>query len=135
MVDGTLPGTSGDLAYRLYRPPTPGPHPIIVYFHSGGWVLGDAISDDPLCRDVCVRSDAILISSDYRHAPEHRFHAAVDDAVAAVRWVADNAEALGHTHQSVTMVDVAISGAPVRARIAKALRQFFAATRTPEPAS
>ena len=53
MVDGTLPGTSGDLAYRLYRPPTPGPHnPIIVYFHGGGWVLGDAISDDPLCRDL-----------------------------------------------------------------------------------
>lgn len=95
IVDGVLPGAAGDLAYRLYRPPTPGPHPIVVYFHGGGYVLGDAISDDPLCRDLCVRSGAALISVDYRHAPEHRFPAAVDDGMAAVRWVADNARALG----------------------------------------
>ncbi len=57
IVDGVLPGATGDLAYRLYRPATPGPHPIVVYFHGGGYVLGDAISDDPLCRDLCVRSD------------------------------------------------------------------------------
>ncbi|KKC05882.1 steroid monooxygenase [Mycobacterium nebraskense] len=95
IVDGVLPGAAGDLAYRLYRPPTPGPHPIVVYFHGGGYVLGEAISDDPLCRDLCVRSGAALISVDYRHAPEHRFPAAVDDGMAAVRWVADNARALG----------------------------------------
>jgi cation diffusion facilitator CzcD-associated flavoprotein CzcO/acetyl esterase/lipase len=95
IVDGVLPGAAGDLVYRLYRPPTPGPHPIVVYFHGGGYVLGDAISDDPLCRDLCVRSDAVVISADYRHAPEHRFPAAVDDAMAAVHWVADNAQALG----------------------------------------
>jgi cation diffusion facilitator CzcD-associated flavoprotein CzcO/acetyl esterase/lipase len=268
IVDGVLPGARGDLVYRLYRPSTPGPHSIVVYFHGGGYVLGDAISDDPLCRDLCVRSDAVVISADYRHAPEHRFPAAVDDAMAAVQWVADNAQALGgrpgqlavcgwsagggiaavvcqlardvggpnitgqalltpmmggdmtgasfaenadgyglttpllrwfcdhyidaadrsdprfaplraadlsglppaivvtaefdplrdhgeayaaalnaagvptehvrargHTHQSVSMVDTVISGAPVRARMADALRRFFAATRTPEPAS
>jgi acetyl esterase/lipase len=268
IVDGVLPGATGDLAYRLYRPSTPGPHPVVVYFHGGGYVLGDAIADDPLCRDLCVRSDAVVISADYRHAPEHRFPAAVDDAVAAVRWVADNAQALGgrpaqlalcgwsaggglaavvcrlardaggpsimgqvlltpvtagdmtrasfaenadgyglttpllgwffdhyidaadrsdpcfaplhavdlsglppaivvtaefdplrddgeayaaaldaagvptehvrargHTHLSVTMVDMVISGAPVRARMAESLRGFFVATRTPEPAS
>jgi cation diffusion facilitator CzcD-associated flavoprotein CzcO/acetyl esterase/lipase len=265
IVDGVLPGATGDLAYRLYRPPTPGPHPIVVYFHGGGYVLGDAISDDPLCRDLSARSDAVIISADYRHAPEHRFPAAVDDAMAAVQWVADKAQALGgrpgqlavcgwsagggiaavvcrlarnaggpnfmgqalltpttagdmtrasftenadgyglttplvrwfydhyidaadrndarfaplravdlsglppaivvtaefdplrddgdayaaaldaagvptehvrargHTHQSVTMVDVVISGAPVRARMADALRRFFVTTRTPD---
>ncbi len=95
IVDGVLPGATGDLAYRLYRPPTPGPHPIVVYFHGGGCVVGDAVADDPLCRDLCVRSDAVFISADYRHAPEHRFPAAVDDAMAAAQWVADNAEALG----------------------------------------
>jgi cation diffusion facilitator CzcD-associated flavoprotein CzcO/acetyl esterase/lipase len=95
IVDGVLPGATGDLAYRLYRPGTPGQHPIVVYFHGGGWVVGDAVSDDPLCRDLCVRSDAVIISADYRHAPEHRFPAAIDDAVAAVQWVADNAQALG----------------------------------------
>ena len=95
IVDGVLPALTGDLAYRLYRPPTPGPHPIVVYFHGGGWVVGDAISEDPLCRDLCVRTDAIVVSADYRHAPEHRFPAAVDDAMTAVQWIADNAEALG----------------------------------------
>jgi cation diffusion facilitator CzcD-associated flavoprotein CzcO/acetyl esterase/lipase len=268
VVDGVLPSATGDLAYRLYRPATAGPHPIVVYFHGGGYVLGDATSDDPLCRDLCVRSDAIVISADYRHAPEHRFPAAVEDGIAAVRWVADNAQGLGgrpgqlavcgwsagggiatvvcrlardmggpaitgqallmpltsgdmtrasfaenaegyglttpllrwfydhyidaadrsdprfaplaavdlsglppaivvtaefdplrdvgeayaaalnaagvptehvhargHTHQSLTMVDMVISGAPVRARMADSLRGFFVATRTPEPAS
>ena len=268
VVDGVLPSATGDLAYRLYRPATAGPHPIVVYFHGGGYVLGDATSDDPLCRDLCVRSDAIVISADYRHAPEHRFPAAVEDGIAAVRWVADNAQGLGgrpgqlavcgwsagggiatvvcrlardmggpaitgqallmpltsgdmtrasfaenaegyglttpllrwfydhyidaadrsdprfaplaavdlsglppaivvtaefdplrdvgeayaaalnaagvptehvhargHTHQSLTMVDMVISGAPVRARMADSLRGFFVATRTAEPAS
>jgi cation diffusion facilitator CzcD-associated flavoprotein CzcO/acetyl esterase/lipase len=95
VIDGTLPGAAGDLAYRLYRPPTTGPHPIVVYFHGGGWVLGDAKSDDPLCRDLCVRSDAVIVSANYRHAPEHPFPAAVDDGLAAVRWIADHAAALG----------------------------------------
>ncbi len=95
IIDGLFPGAASDLAYRLYRPPTPGPHPIVVYFHGGGYVLGDVTSDDPLCRDLCVRTDAVVISTDYRHAPEHRFPAAVDDAMAAVQWVTDNAQALG----------------------------------------
>ena len=93
--DGVLPGAAGELAYRLYRPATGGPHPIVVYFHGGGWVLGGADSDDPFCRDLCVRSDAIVISVDYRHAPESRFPAAVDDAFAGVRWIANHAESLG----------------------------------------
>lgn len=95
IADGVLPGAAGDLAYRLYRPTTAGPHPVVLYFHGGGWVLGDATSDDPLCRDLCVRSDALVISADYRHAPDHPFPAAVDDAMAALQWVAANAETLG----------------------------------------
>ena len=93
--DGVLPGAAGELAYRLYRPASRGPHPIVVYFHGGGWVLGGADSDEPFCRDLCVRSDAIVISVDYRHAPEARFPAAVDDAFAAVQWIAAHAQALG----------------------------------------
>jgi acetyl esterase/lipase len=95
IVDGTLPGATGMLAYRLYRPVGPGRHPIVVYFHGGGWVLGSHDSDDPLCRDLCVRSGAIVVSADYRHAPEARFPAAVDDGFAATCWVAANAEVLG----------------------------------------
>jgi cation diffusion facilitator CzcD-associated flavoprotein CzcO/acetyl esterase/lipase len=95
VVDGTLDGAGGPLAYRLYRPATPGPHPIVVYFHGGGWVLGDAQSDDPFCRDLCRRSGMIVLSVDYRHAPEHRFPAAAEDGHSALRWVADHATALG----------------------------------------
>jgi cation diffusion facilitator CzcD-associated flavoprotein CzcO len=97
IVDGTWPGRAEDLRHRLYRPATPGPHPIIVYFHGDGWawVLGSEVSDDPLCRDLCVRSDAVVVSVNYRHAPEARFPAAADDAFAAVLWVAANAIELG----------------------------------------
>jgi acetyl esterase/lipase len=95
IVDGTFPGPRGSLDYRLYRPASPGPHPILLYFHGGGWVLGDATSDDPFCRDLCDRSNAIIISANYGHGPEERFPAAIDDALAALRWAADNAAALG----------------------------------------
>ena len=95
IVDGTYPAGDGEMAYRMYRPHQDGPRPIIAYFHGGGWVLGSAESDDPFCRDLCVRTGAIVISLDYRHAPEHRFPAAADDAIAALGWVAENAEALG----------------------------------------
>jgi cation diffusion facilitator CzcD-associated flavoprotein CzcO/acetyl esterase/lipase len=93
--DGTLPGAAGPLAYRLYRPASPGPHPIVVYFHGGGWVLGSHDSDDPLCRDLCKRADVVIVSVDYRHAPEARFPAAADDGLAAVRWIAAHAAELG----------------------------------------
>ena len=95
IVDGMLPGAAGLLQYRLYRPASPGPHPIVAYFHGGGWVLGSLESDDPLCRDLCVRSDAIVLSVNYRHAPEARFPAAADDAFAAVQWISANATELG----------------------------------------
>ena len=95
VLDGKLPGAAGELAYRLYRPATPGPHPVIVYWHGGGWVLGDETSDDSLCRDLCVRTDALVVSVNYRHAPEHPFPAAVDDGYAALRWVAEHAAELG----------------------------------------
>ncbi|KGI68016.1 alpha/beta hydrolase fold domain-containing protein [Mycolicibacterium rufum] len=95
VVDGRYPAAVGERDYRLYRPPTPGPHPIVLYFHGGGWVLGDSRSDDALCRDLCVRTEAIVVSADYRHAPEDRFPAAAEDAVAALSWVAASATDLG----------------------------------------
>ncbi|MEM9609919.1 MAG: alpha/beta hydrolase fold domain-containing protein, partial [Actinomycetota bacterium] len=95
IVDGTLPGAGGDLAYRLFRPATDGPHPVVVYFHGGGWLWGGPDSDEPWCRYLCVESDAVVVSVDYRHAPEDPFPAAADDALAAVRWVGDHAAELG----------------------------------------
>ena len=58
IVDGVLARRrTATCGYRLYRPAAPGPHPIVVYFHGGGWVLGSHESDDPFCRDLCVRSE------------------------------------------------------------------------------
>ena len=92
-----MAGPDGDLPYRPYRPAAlpDSPRPIVVYFQGGGWVLGDLDSDDPLCRDLCARSGAVVVSVNYRHAPEARFPAAAQDASAAVRWVDANAAMLG----------------------------------------
>ncbi|MEM9514495.1 MAG: alpha/beta hydrolase fold domain-containing protein [Actinomycetota bacterium] len=95
IVDGTLPGPDSELEYRLYRPPTDGPHPIVAYFHGGGWVLGSHTSDDPLCRDLCVRSNCVIVSVNYRHAPEATFPAAADDGLAAAQWIAEHQDELG----------------------------------------
>jgi acetyl esterase len=66
----------------------------LVYFHGGGWVIGDLDTHDTLCRELCNQSGCAVISVDYRMGPEHRFPAAVDDCIAATRWVHDHAEAL-----------------------------------------
>ena len=93
--DGVYPGAAGELPYRLYLPESAGPHPIVAYFHGGGWVLGSHASDDAFCRDLCKRADVAVISLDYRHAPEAPFPAAPDDAWAALQWVAAHAADLG----------------------------------------
>lgn len=91
-------GPAGEIPLRLYRsrPLQPGEQqPVIVYFHGGGWVIGDLNSHDTVCRELAARSGATLISVDYRLAPEHVFPAAAEDAIAATRWVAGNAAELG----------------------------------------
>ena len=121
IVDGTFPGTDGELDYRLYRPAGPGPHGIIVYYHGGGWVLGDATSDDPLCRDLCDRTEAIVISVDYRHAPEAVFPAASDDALAALTWVRANASELGGSPDRIAVAGWS-AGANLAAVVAQQVR-------------
>jgi acetyl esterase/lipase len=91
VVDRTIPGPGGDLPVRIYVPTTdPGPRPGLVYFHGGGWVIGDLDTHDSTCRWLAEGSGATVVSVDYRLAPEHRFPAAADDALAALRWVADH---------------------------------------------
>ncbi len=121
VVDGVLPGAGGELKYRLYRPDGAGPHPIVAYFHGGGWVLGNQESDDPFCRDLCVRSGAVVVSVDYRHAPEHRFPAAAEDAFAAVRWIADHTIELGGIPGQLAVAGWSAGGnvATVAARLAR----------------
>src|SRR3989475_4239503 len=95
--DGTWPGPAGALAYRSYTPidPVGEPLPALLYFHGGGFVIGDLDTHDGLCRLFANASGCRLISVEYRLAPEHKFPAAVEDADAAACWVADHARELG----------------------------------------
>ena len=94
-----IPAPHGAIPARLYRPQTlrqiEGLAPALVFFHGGGWVIGNLDSHDVVCRALAHEGELIVISVDYRLAPEHKFPAAVDDAVAATQWVADHAAALG----------------------------------------
>ena len=92
--DRALPGPDGAIPVRIYTPKGSGPFPILINFHGGGWVIGDLETADAISREFCQRVGCIVVSVDYRLAPEHRFPAAVDDSYAATRWVADNAAAL-----------------------------------------
>jgi acetyl esterase len=95
----TIPGPGGDIPARVYRPLTlrrsDGPPPCLVFFHGGGWVIGNLDSHDVVCRTLADEGQLIVISVDYRLAPEHRFPAAVDDAIAATEWISGNARQLG----------------------------------------
>jgi acetyl esterase/lipase len=91
----TIPAGDHGLPARSYRPAGDGPLPVVAYYHGGGWLLGSVEAYDAACRALANASGALVVSVDYRLAPEHRFPAAVDDAYAAVAWLAANAEALG----------------------------------------
>ena len=87
-------GPHGQIPLRVYRPAgvaASAPLPVYVYFHGGGWVIGDLETHDVICRQLTAASDACVISVDYRLAPEHKFPAAADDAWAATTWIVAHA--------------------------------------------
>jgi acetyl esterase len=79
---------AGTIPVRVYRPDAAGPLPTVVFFHGGGWVIGDLDTHEGACRTLCRDVEAVVVSVDYRRAPEHRFPAAVEDSCAALAWVA-----------------------------------------------
>jgi acetyl esterase len=95
--DITCPGSAGPIALRIYRPLGSVEWqilPVLIYFHGGGWVLGDLDSHDVACRRLANDTPCCVISVDYRLAPEHKFPAAVSDSAAATRWIINSAEQL-----------------------------------------
>jgi len=92
--DRTIPGPGGDIPLRIYRPEGEGPHPVVVYFHGGGFVIGGIETHDGICHQLALRVPAVVVNVDYRLAPEHRFPAAVEDSLAATEWVSANAAPL-----------------------------------------
>jgi acetyl esterase len=97
IVDRTIEGATGRLRVRIYRPAGTVARllPAILYFHGGGWVMGSLEGYDLVCRYICARSGCAVIAVDYRLAPEHKFPAAIDDAVAAFRTLTSEAVGLG----------------------------------------
>jgi acetyl esterase len=94
IVDATATGPAGDIPVRIYRASLEPAQPVIVYFHGGGFVVGNLDSHDGTCRRLCHAIGCTVVSVDYRLAPEHLYPAAVDDSYAATEWVANNAESL-----------------------------------------
>ena len=94
-VEETLiPGPAGEIPVRIYTPEGQGPFPALVYYHGGGWVIGNLDVVDVPCRQLANRTGCIVISVDYRLAPEHPFPAPAEDAYAAVEWVAENGDSI-----------------------------------------
>jgi len=97
--DIAIPAPHGGIPARLYTPKTlrknNGLAPCLVFFHGGGWVIGNLETHDVVCRKLAHEGELLVLSVDYRLAPEHRFPAAVDDAITATKWAADNAKQLG----------------------------------------
>ena len=93
--DRVITGPRGDIPIRIYRPDAEPMRPVTVFFHGSGFVICSIESHDGMCRQICRRSGSVVVSVDYRLAPENKFPAAPDDCFAATRWVAENAATFG----------------------------------------
>ena len=93
-LDRTIPGPGGPLPVRIYTPSGTGPFPVVVYYHGGGWVIANKNVYDGGARSIAKNANAVVVSVDYRLAPEHRFPAQHDDAFATYRWALENAASI-----------------------------------------
>ena len=98
-----IPGPASELDALLYRPDESGKLPVLIYFHGGGYTIGSLKSHDCVCRTLCVEAHCIVISLDYRLAPEHKYPAAVDDCFTATQWIANNIHSLGGDGQRIAV--------------------------------
>lgn len=108
--DRTIPGPAGELPVRIYRPDTTGPHPLLMLFHGGGWLIGDLDHEDPSARRMCNQVNVVVVSVDYRLAPEHRFPDAPNDCYAATVWAVENADELGVDSSRVAVTGTSAGG-------------------------
>jgi acetyl esterase len=93
--DRAIPGPAGQIPVRIYTPEGNAPFPVLVWFHGGGWVLGTLDASDHTCRELANTAGCVVVSVDYRLAPEHKFPASPDDCEAAYKWAVANASTFG----------------------------------------
>ena len=103
-------GPGGALRLRLYRPLGNGPFPLLVFFHGSGFVLCSLDTHDGICRNLCAGAGCVIVSVDYRLAPEHKFPAGLDDCVFAVRWSAQHAAELDADAQRMAIAGDSAGG-------------------------
>jgi acetyl esterase len=95
VADHRLPVRGGQITVRVYWPGGQGPHPVLLFYHGGGWVIGDLYTHDGICRSLANAAGCAVASVDYRLAPESKYPAAVEDSYAGLAWVVDHAATLG----------------------------------------
>lgn len=95
MDDLLIPGEDRTIPVRIYKPSLLSPCPILIYLHGGGWVVGDVNQSDPVCRRLAKQGECIVISIDYRLAPENKFPAALEDSLFVLDWVFKNGVKMG----------------------------------------
>jgi acetyl esterase len=96
VTDRTIPGPHGDIPVRVYRPSNDQSLlPCLVYFHGGGWVIGTPDTTDAICKALANRAECVVVSVDYRLAPEHKFPVPLDDCYAATEWIAVHGATIG----------------------------------------
>lgn len=109
-ADRTIPGPAGPLPVRIYTPVGNGPFPVVVYFHGGGWVIGDKDVYDGGARGLAKGANAIVVSVDYRLAPESKFPAQHDDAAATYKWATQNASSINGDAQRMAIAGESAGG-------------------------
>ncbi|HEU5229865.1 MAG TPA: alpha/beta hydrolase [Ktedonobacteraceae bacterium] len=117
--DRMIPGPQADLPVRIYTPQGNGPFPVLVFFHGGGWVICNLDTHDALCRSLTNQAGCVVVSVDYRLAPEHKFPAAPQDCYAATQWVATHGAEL-----NVDTTRIAVGGDSAGGNLAAVVAQM-----------
>ncbi len=115
----TIPGPLGEIPIRIYTPHGSGPFSVLVFFHGGGWVICNLDTHDALCRSLTNAASCIVVSVDYRLAPEHRFPAATEDCYAATQWVAEHG-----TELNIDTACIAVGGDSAGGNLAAVVAQL-----------